>query len=77
MRRKTVPTILFSDSRHYLDPRLCRVEDESVQLNALLLRVLIDWADLAARHSFAMLQAVQKGQEAIGRFVAAGVSTIW
>ena len=32
---------------------------------------------LTARHSFAMLQAVQKGQEAIGRFVAAGVSTIW
>ncbi len=35
--------------------RLCRVEDESVQLKALLLRVLIDWADLTTRHSPAAL----------------------
>src|SRR6266581_1024766 len=35
--------------------RLCRVEDESVQLNELLLQALIDWADLATRHSPAAL----------------------
>src|SRR6266699_3977400 len=40
--------------------RLCRVEDESVQLNELLLQALIDWADLATRHSPAALYALQK-----------------
>src|SRR5271169_1076800 len=56
--------------------RLCRVEGESVQLNALLLRALIDWADLATRHSPAALQAFQKGQELIIGFVAAGLAAI-
>ena len=56
--------------------RLCRVEDEPVQLNALLLRALIDWADLATRHSPVALQAFQKGQELIIGFVSAGTAAI-
>jgi hypothetical protein len=41
-----------------------------------LLRALIDWADLATRHSHVALQALQKSQELIIRFVSAGTAAI-
>ena len=56
---------------------LCREERNPFQQVCLRLETAGFDSSLTARHSFAMLQAVQKGQEAIGRFVAAGVSTIW
>ena len=56
---------------------LCREERKPFQQVCLRLETARFDSPLTARHSFAMLQAVQKGQEAIGRFVAAGASTIW
>ena len=56
---------------------LCREERKPFQQVCLRLETARFDSLLTARHSFAMLQAVQKGQEAIGRFVAARVSTIW
>src|SRR6267378_3256176 len=53
-RALTVPSIPTPYATIWTS-RLCRVEDDSVQLNALLLRAQIDWADLATRHSPAAL----------------------
>jgi hypothetical protein len=55
--------------------RLCREERKPIQQLCLRLEAP-DLNPLTARHSFAILQAVQKGQDAIWRFVAAGVLTI-
>ena len=55
---------------------LCREERKPFQQVCLRLETARFDSPLTARHSFAMLQAVQKGKESIGRFVAAGVSTI-
>ena len=56
--------------------RLCREERRPIQQLCLRMEAPPDLNPLTARHSFAMLQAVQKGQDAIWRFVAAGVLAI-
>jgi hypothetical protein len=56
---------------------LCREERKPFQQVCLRLETARFDSPLLLDIAFAMLQAVQKGQEAIGRFVAAGVSTIW
>ena len=56
---------------------LCREERKPFQQVYPRLETARFDSPLIARHSFAMLQAVQKGQEAIGRFEATGVGTIW
>jgi hypothetical protein len=55
---------------------LCREERKPIQQVCLRLEAP-GLNPLTVRHSFAMLQAVQKGQDTIWRFVAAGVPAIW
>jgi hypothetical protein len=54
---------------------LCREETKPFHKVCLRLETA-GFAPPTARHSLAMLQAVQKGQEPIGRFVADEVSPI-
>jgi len=56
---------------------LCREERKPFQQVCLSLETARFDSPLLLDISFAMLQAVQKGEEAIGRFIVAGVRTIW
>jgi hypothetical protein len=56
---------------------LCRVGDEFCLSSLLLAGVRTDRTGLTARHSLAMLQGLQKGQESIIRFEMARLAAIW
>jgi hypothetical protein len=56
---------------------LCRAGDEFCLSSPLLAGVWTGRTGLTTRHSFAMLQGLQEGQESVIGFVAARLAAIW